>query len=222
MRGPGLRHELVALQRHGLRTHASPRGFVPFVPWTRARARGLASAASREAERAALALKAKAASPRYAGVRSAATPSATARAAARTTGVAVKPTERVGLYDPAQERDSCGVGLVANLKRVASHQTVIDANEMLVRMEHRGGCGCDANTGDGAGMLVGMPHQFVADVMAPEAGIDPATLVPGEYAVGNIFFPRGEEGTEAATQRADGKVRDGADCFKSSDWGSQL
>lgn len=57
-----------------------------------------------------------------------------------------------GLYDSSLEKDSCGVGLVAHLKKQASRQIVLDANEMLVRMSHRGACGCEANSGDGAGM----------------------------------------------------------------------
>ena len=60
--------------------------------------------------------------------------------------------EKVGLYDKNQEKDSCGVGLVAHLKKVASREIVLDANEMLVRMSHRGACGCEVNTGDGAGL----------------------------------------------------------------------
>lgn len=72
--------------------------------------------------------------------------------------------DKKGLYDPAQERDSCGVGLVAQLKKQANRQIVIDANEMLVRMSHRGGCGCEPNTGDGAGMLVGIPDGFLRKV----------------------------------------------------------
>ena len=87
---------------------------------------------------------------------------------------------------------------LARAQRVARRQTVLDANEMLVRMEHRGGCGCDANTGDGAGMLVGMPHEWMRTVAAPEAGIDPAQLRPGMYAVGNIFFPGGDGAKQAA------------------------
>jgi hypothetical protein len=61
------------------------------------------------------------------------------------------PTHVKGVYDPKFEKDSCGVGVVAQLKRQASRQIVIDANQMLVRMSHRGGCGCEVNTGDGAG-----------------------------------------------------------------------
>ena len=61
-----------------------------------------------------------------------------------------------GLYDSSLEKDSCGVGLVAHLKKTASRQIVLDANEMLVRMSHRGACGCEANSGDGAGKHRGL------------------------------------------------------------------
>eukprot|EP00953_Heterococcus_sp_UTEX-ZZ885_P016430 9238-Heterococcus_DN1.PRE.1 len=71
------------------------------------------------------------------------------------------PTGRKGLYDPALEKDSCGVGLCVQLKSKASRSIVVDANEMLVRMTHRGACGCEENTGDGAGMLVAIPDAFM-------------------------------------------------------------
>lgn len=61
------------------------------------------------------------------------------------------PSPDRSLYDKKNEKDSCGVGLVANMKKAASRQIVLDANQMLVRMSHRGGCGCEVNTGDGAG-----------------------------------------------------------------------
>lgn len=59
--------------------------------------------------------------------------------------------QNTGLYDNRLEKDSCGVGLVAHLKKKPSRQIVLDANQMLVRMSHRGACGCEVNTGDGAG-----------------------------------------------------------------------
>ncbi|MCO5568957.1 hypothetical protein L7F22_022660 [Adiantum nelumboides] len=62
------------------------------------------------------------------------------------------PTGPLGLYDPSLDKDSCGVGFVAELSGVPSRQTVTDALEMLVRMAHRGACGCETNTGDGAGL----------------------------------------------------------------------
>ncbi|MBU6173479.1 MAG: glutamate synthase subunit alpha, partial [Planctomycetes bacterium] len=93
-----------------------------------------------------------------------------------------------GLYDPELEKDSCGVGFVANIKGRPSHQIVVDADTILKNMDHRGACGCEANTGDGAGILVGMPDKFVRRIARSEFG----TELPekGLYAVGNIFLPR--------------------------------
>ncbi|MCK5394521.1 MAG: glutamate synthase subunit alpha, partial [Gammaproteobacteria bacterium] len=98
--------------------------------------------------------------------------------------------EKQGLYDPAFEKDSCGVGFVAHIKGKASHQIVTDAEIMLQRMEHRGGCGCEPTTGDGAGILTGMPHDFCVKVAKKDLGVDlPAA---GLYAAGNVFLPTDE------------------------------
>ena len=64
--------------------------------------------------------------------------------------------EKQGLYDPAFEKDACGVGFVAHIKGERSHQIILDANGIMMAMEHRGACGCEANTGDGAGVLTGL------------------------------------------------------------------
>ena len=74
------------------------------------------------------------------------------------------PQKSLGLYDPRLDKDSCGVGFVAELSKQPSRKTVTDALEMLIRMAHRGACGCEENTGDGAGILVGIPHQFFSKV----------------------------------------------------------
>ena len=93
-----------------------------------------------------------------------------------------------GLYDPAQEKDSCGVGFVANIKGKPSHQIMLDAYHLNSRMDHRGGCGFEANTGDGAGILMALPHSFFSEIAAKSFG---ATLpAAGQYAVGNIFLPQ--------------------------------
>ena len=93
-----------------------------------------------------------------------------------------------GLYDPAQEKDSCGVGFVANIKGKPSHQIMLDAYNLNSRMDHRGGCGFEANTGDGAGILMALPHSFFSEIAAKSLGL---TLpVAGQYAVGNIFLPQ--------------------------------
>ena len=76
--------------------------------------------------------------------------------------------EKQGLYDPAFEKDACGVGFVAHIKGKRSHQIVLDANEIMMNMEHRGACGCEANTGDGAGMLTGFPYDFMRKVASEE------------------------------------------------------
>lgn len=68
--------------------------------------------------------------------------------------------ETSGLYDSSFERDSCGIGFVANVKGRKSHEIVDNALKMLARMEHRGACGCENNTGDGAGILIQVPHEF--------------------------------------------------------------
>ena len=100
-----------------------------------------------------------------------------------------------GLYDPANEHDACGVGFVVNMHGRKSHQIVRQGLEVLENLTHRGATGCDPLTGDGAGILVQMPHEFFAAV-APQAGIKlPA---PGDWAVGNIFLPPSEGDREAA------------------------
>jgi len=98
--------------------------------------------------------------------------------------------EKQGLYDPANEKDSCGVGFVAHMKGEFSHQMVIDAEEMLRNMDHRGACGCEANTGDGAGMMTGLPYEFLAKVAKSDLGVElPAK---GSFAAGNVFLPLDE------------------------------
>jgi glutamate synthase (NADPH/NADH) large chain len=95
---------------------------------------------------------------------------------------------RFGLYDPANEKENCGVGFVADIKGKASHQIVLDADHVLRRMVHRGACGCETNTGDGAGMLTTLPHAFLAKVAKADLGVElPAA---GRYAAGNVFLPR--------------------------------
>jgi glutamate synthase (NADPH) large chain len=93
----------------------------------------------------------------------------------------------IGLYSPATERDSCGVGFVANIKGQPSHQIMLDAYHINSRMDHRGGCGFEENTGDGAGVLTALPDDFFREI-AENMGID--LPVKGQYAVGNIFLPQ--------------------------------
>lgn len=95
------------------------------------------------------------------------------------------------LYDPTRETENCGVGLVAQLKQIPSRRVVTDSDEMLIRMSHRGGCGCDPNSGDGAGMLVGMPDSFMRAQSQSTFSSDLPEI--GKYTVGNLFFPRDDE-----------------------------
>ena len=92
----------------------------------------------------------------------------------------------IGLYDPKYEHDACGIGFVANIKGIKSHQNVIDGLTILENMEHRGACGCEINTGDGAGIMIQIPHEFFFDELLHK-GIHLPNL--NEYGVGFIFFP---------------------------------
>ncbi|HEX6960544.1 MAG TPA: glutamate synthase-related protein, partial [Lacipirellula sp.] len=93
-----------------------------------------------------------------------------------------------GLYDPAFEHDACGVGFVAHIKGQRSHQILLDAEEVLRNMDHRGACGCEANTGDGAGILTALPHEFLAKVAKADLGVD--LPEPGRFSAGNVFLPQ--------------------------------
>ncbi|KAJ9545634.1 hypothetical protein OSB04_025341 [Centaurea solstitialis] len=101
-------------------------------------------------------------------------------------GLSLVPDKPLGLYDPKFDKDACGVGFVAELSGESNRKTVTDAIEMLVRMSHRGACGCETNTGDGAGILVGLPHDFYKEVAKDE---DFELPPPGKYAVGMFFLP---------------------------------
>lgn len=92
-----------------------------------------------------------------------------------------------GLYHESFEHDSCGVGFIANVKGHKSHQIISDALTMLERMEHRGACGCEPNTGDGAGILIQVPHEFYSSECR-KLGFKLPSF--GNYGVGLIFFPR--------------------------------
>jgi len=98
--------------------------------------------------------------------------------------------EATGLYDPRNEHDNCGVGFVANIKGVRSHQIVDDADRILRHMDHRGACGCESNTGDGAGMLTALPHTFLARVAKSDIGVDLPEA--GKYGAGIVFLPQDE------------------------------
>ena len=74
--------------------------------------------------------------------------------------------DQAGSLRPSQEHDACGVGLVANIKGERSHKIIEQGIEVLINLGHRGACGADPRTGDGAGILIQMPHEFFADECA--------------------------------------------------------
>ncbi|MFA5258370.1 MAG: glutamate synthase subunit alpha, partial [Opitutales bacterium] len=92
-----------------------------------------------------------------------------------------------GLYDPRNEHDNCGVGFLCHLKGRKSHDIVVNALKMVRNMDHRGGCGCDPDTGDGAGLFLQLPYKFFRKA-APACGIE--LPEDGQYAVGMIYLPR--------------------------------
>ena len=96
------------------------------------------------------------------------------------------PPEAQGLYRPEYEHDACGVGFICNIKGIKSHKVVTDALQILENLTHRGACGCDPETGDGAGMVVQMPDKFLRKKCG-ELGIQ---LPPvGDYGCGLVFLP---------------------------------
>ena len=97
-------------------------------------------------------------------------PAVQTKAAAVTTFDRMQPT-RAGLYDPRNEHDACGVGFIAQMKNVKSHQIVEDGLFMLENLTHRGAVGADPLVGDGAGVLVQIPDRFFREEMA-EAGVE--------------------------------------------------
>jgi glutamate synthase (NADPH/NADH) large chain len=109
-----------------------------------------------------------------------------------------------GMFDPAEGRDSCGVGFVAHIKGVKSHAVVRDALQVLENMEHRGAVGADPLMGDGAGILVQIPDQFFREECA-HLGI--ALPEVGKYAVGVFFLPREERERARAVEIIERTVR---------------
>ena len=99
--------------------------------------------------------------------------------------------EPQGLYNPGDEHDACGVGFVVHTKGKKSHDIVVKALQVLINLEHRGACGCEANTGDGAGILLQVPDDFLRAVL-------PFELPPlGSYGAGLVFLPRDARSRDA-------------------------
>ncbi|MEW8498556.1 MAG: glutamate synthase subunit alpha, partial [Candidatus Thiodiazotropha taylori] len=105
-----------------------------------------------------------------------------------------------GLYDPANEHDACGVGFVANIKGVKSHQTVLQGLEILERLTHRGAVGADPKAGDGAGILLQIPDAF----FQAETGFD--LPKSGDYAIGMVFLPQNSDSRAAAEETIEAMI----------------
>ncbi|NNC61442.1 MAG: glutamate synthase subunit alpha, partial [Eudoraea sp.] len=98
--------------------------------------------------------------------------------------------KKQGLYLPEFEHDNCGAGFICSLKGKKSNDIIHKALEILDKLEHRGAVSADGKTGDGAGILIDIPHQFFKEVCnfeLPE---------PGGYATGNVFLPKKENQRE--------------------------
>ena len=108
--------------------------------------------------------------------------------------------EAQGLYDPRFEHDACGAGFICNLNGQKSHDLIHKALEILVNLTHRGACGCDEKTGDGAGVLIQMPDAFMR-----QAADEAAASLPeaGAYASGLVFLPRLEKERAHCMKRFD-------------------
>lgn len=95
--------------------------------------------------------------------------------------------KKQGLYDPWFEHDACGVGFVVNIRGEKSHEIILKGLEVLENLTHRGACGCDPLTGDGAGILMQIPDEFFREECA---SLNFSLPVLGEYGVGMVFLPR--------------------------------
>jgi len=112
--------------------------------------------------------------------------------------------KKQGLYDPANEKDSCGVGFVCNIKGEKSNKIVKQGIEILKSLAHRGATGADPKTGDGAGILMQIPHEFL-EAACRKSGITlPAR---GEYGTGLVFLPQDETEREWCRLEVDNIVR---------------
>ena len=97
-----------------------------------------------------------------------------------------------GLYNPQNEHDACGVGMVVNIKNRATYEIVSKGLAMLCNLEHRGAVGADPKAGDGSGLLIQIPHKFLKKKIASDF------ILPdvGDYAVGVIFMPKEKNNQE--------------------------
>src|SRR5215210_2785283 len=113
--------------------------------------------------------------------------------------------EPQGLYHPKNEKDSCGVGFIADMKNVKSHGIVEQGLSILKNLAHRGAVGADPMMGDGCGILVQIPHRFFAEECA---AIGIALPEPGQYGLGHLFMPRDKDGRKVAQKIIEKAIKD--------------
>ncbi len=118
--------------------------------------------------------------------------------------------EKQGLYDPAFEKDSCGVGFVVDMRGRKSHKIVRQAITALVNLIHRGACGCEANTGDGAGILLQVPHNFLKKVCSAAGFTLPE---PKQYGVGMVYHSQNADERKACEKLFEKIVKDEGQAF---------
>lgn len=106
------------------------------------------------------------------------------------------PPKAQGLYDPSNEHENCGIGLIVDMKGRKSHDIVQGALEICINLDHRGGCGCDPITGDGAGIFIQLPHSFFKKICPSECGFE--VPAEGDYGVGFVFLS--QDAVERATE----------------------
>src|SRR5882724_3246148 len=118
--------------------------------------------------------------------------------------------KKQGLYDPFYEKDACGVGFVVDIQGRKSHKIVQQALQALDNLRHRGACGCEENTGDGAGILMQIPHEFLKKA-AKEAKFELPSA--GEYGVGVAFLPKNDADRKDCEKRLEAVVREEGQMF---------
>src|SRR5262245_28567737 len=118
--------------------------------------------------------------------------------------MSASPPGPAGLYDPRNEHDACGVGFVVDVKGRRSHDVIEKGLQVLLNLLHRGACGCEASTGDGAGVLVQMPDRFLRKVTA-DLGV--ALPPAGQYGAGLVFLPKDRGERERVRQLVESTVR---------------
>lgn len=110
--------------------------------------------------------------------------------------------EAQGLYDPANEHENCGIGFVAHIRGQASHDIIRRGLDVLKNMDHRGATSADNSTGDGAGLLMQIPHEFITKTLRINAG------TPGTYATGMVFLPRNSTEADICMEVLAKNIRD--------------